>query len=99
MKQELTLDTFGEIMDNFLKKHEIRMQIMLPEGSLRPEVADNTSLGPVMQFYIILNTIDTVVRELASDMNIDTDSSEWENTVDNILALVKDSILHPEEEA
>lgn len=99
MKKELTLDDFGEIMNGFLKEHKIQMQITLPEGTLTPKVVDNTGLGPVIWFYILLNTVNVVVRELASDMNIDTDSSEWENAVDNILALVKNSILHPEEEA
>ena len=42
---ELDLDKFGEIMDDFLKKNEIRMLITLPEGSIEPVVEDNVDLA------------------------------------------------------
>ena len=40
-QEELTLEKFGEIMDEFLKNNEIRMLITLPEGTVEPQIQDN----------------------------------------------------------
>lgn len=99
-KRELNLDTFGEIMDEFLKENKIQMLITIPEGSITPEIESNTRLGPVVHFYILLEALTTVVKETVDMMSIDAGSPEWEHTVDAILSLIKQDIMDskPKEE-
>lgn len=99
-KRELNLDTFGEIMDEFLKENKIQMLITIPKGSITPEVESNTRLGPVVHFYILLEALTTVVKETVDVMSIDAGSPEWEHTVDVMLSLVRQGIMDskPEEE-
>ena len=97
-KRELNLDTFGEIVDEFLKENEIQMLITIPEGSITPETRDNVGLGPVVHFYILLKALTTVVKETVDAMSINAGSPEWEHTVDVILSLVRQDIMEPEEE-
>ena len=92
-ERELNLDTFGEIVDEFLKENEIQMFITIPKGSITPEVRDNVGLGPVVHFYILLKALTTVVKETVDVMSIDAGSPEWEHTVDAILSLVKQDIM------
>lgn len=99
-KRKLDLDTFGEIVDVFLKENEIQMLITIPEGSITPEIESNTRLGPVVHFYILLKALTTVVKETVDAMSINAGSPEWEHTVDAILSLVKQDIMDskPKEE-
>ena len=99
-KRELGLDTFGEIMDEFLKENKIQMLITIPEGSITPEIESNTRLWPVVHFYILLKALTTVVKEMVDVMSINAGSPEWEHTVDAILSLVKQDIMDskPKEE-
>ena len=97
-KRELNLDTFGEIMDEFLKENKIQMLITIPEGSITPEVRDNVVLGPVVHFYILLKTLTAVVKETVDVMSIDAGSPEWEHTVDVMLYLVKQDIMDSKSE-
>ena len=48
---ELDLDKFGDIMNDFLEKNEIRMLVTLPEGSIEPVVEDNVGLGSTVHFF------------------------------------------------
>ncbi len=90
---ELTLDSFGEIIDNFLKENEIHMLLTLPEGSLDVQAEDNTGLGSTVQFYILLNTIKSIAGDMQKDMGIDPKSHEWEQVVDTLLKMVRDEVL------
>ena len=90
---ELNLDKFGEIMDDFLKENEIRMLITLPEGSIEPVVEENVGLGSTVHFYILLNSIGTVCEQMQKDMGIDKDSVEWANVVHVLLKMVEAELL------
>lgn len=90
---ELDLDKFGEIMDDFLKKNEIRMLITLPEGSIEPVVEDNVGLGSTVHFYILLNSIGTVCQQMQKAMDIDKKSEEWANVVHVLLKMVEAELL------
>ena len=92
-KRELNLDTFGEIVDEFLKENEIQMLITIPKGSITPEMRDNVVLGPVVRFYILLKALTTVAKETVDAMSINAGSPEREHTVDTILSLVKQDIM------
>lgn len=94
---ELDLDKFGEIMDDFLQKNEIRMLITLPEGSIEPVVEDNVDLGSTVHFYILLNSIGTVCQQMQKAMDIDKKSEEWANVVHVLLKMVEAELLEEPE--
>ena len=89
--KKLDLDSFGEIMDKFILENEVGMSIIMPEGTIEPEIQDNTGMGPVMQFYILLNALVAVVKNVTDLTGIEKDARE--DLVDGILALVKKDIM------
>ena len=89
--KKLDLDSFGEIMDKFILENEVGMSIIMPEGTIEPEIQDNTGMGPVMQFYILLNALVAVVKNVTDLMGIEKDARE--DLVDGILDLVKNDIM------
>lgn len=90
---ELDLDKFWAAMDYLLKRNEIRMLIRLPAGSLKPVVRDSEGLGSDVHFYILLNSIGTVCKQMQKDMGIDKDSEEWANVVHALLKMVEAELL------
>ncbi len=98
---KLTLDSFGEIIDGFLKENEIQMLLTMPEGSDDLQIMDNTGMGCVVQFYILLNAIKPIIADLQKQGGIDPKSSEWEKVVDTLLGMVKrevmDATIHDKE--
>lgn len=91
--EKLTLDSFGEIMDQFLRDNEICMLLTLPEGTLDVQVQDNVQLGGTVQFYIMLNAIIPICDAMLKDMGIYRKSAEWEKVVDTLLGMIKDEIM------
>lgn len=98
MNKKLDLDSFGNIVDKFLEENEVTMLLTMPKGTQKVQVMDNTRLGPTVQFYIMLNSITTICKELRNDFGIDVASPEWEHTVNVILGMVKRDILAEDEE-
>ena len=91
--EELTLDSFGEIIDQLLKDNEVCMLLTLPEGTLDVQVQDNVHLGSTVQFYIMLNAIKPICDAVLKDMGIDRKSTEWEEVADTLLGMIKDEIM------
>ena len=89
--KKLDLDSFGEIMDKFILENEVGMSIIMPEGTIEPEIQDNTGAGPVMQLYIMLNALGTVVKNVTDLMGIEKEA--FEDMVDGLLDLVKRDIM------
>lgn len=89
--KELNLDSFGEIMDQFILENEVGMSIIMPEGTIEPEIQGNTGAGPVMQLYIMLNALGSVVKNVTDLMGIKKDACE--DMVDAMLGLVKQDIM------
>lgn len=88
----MDLDKFGEIIDNFLKDNDIAMWITVPEGTLDPVIKDNTDMGPVIKFYILLIALKAIGKQLKSEMGI-TSQEEWGKAIDGILKLVKKDLM------
>lgn len=88
----MDLDKFGEIIDNFLKDNDVSMLINIPEGTLDPIVKDNTDMGSVIKFYILLIALKAIGKQLRSDMGIAL-QGEWEGAIDGILKLVKKDLM------
>ena len=89
--KKLDLDSFGEIMDKFILDNDISLLINMPVGTVEPEIQDNTGMGHVMQFYILLNALVAVVKNVTDLMGIEKDARE--DLVDGILDLVKRDIM------
>ena len=97
MSEKLTIEKFGEIMDDFLnlKENEINMLITLPEGSIEPQIQDNIAMGCVVQFYILLATLPTVFKEMFRMMNLD--ETKEESLIDSMLEMVKGEVMKQNE--
>ena len=93
MDKKLDLDSFGGIIDAFLKENAIQMLLTMPEGTLDVQVQDNTGLGAVVQFYILLQSIRPVSAAILELMKIDNTSPEWRNVVDSLLGLVRNELM------
>lgn len=92
---ELNLDTFGEIMDKFINDAHIQLLIDMPEGTTEARLKDNTGMGSVMQFYIILNAVEAIYKDMLNQMDIkDSDDA----LLDSLLDLLKQSIKGKEED-
>lgn len=90
---KLDLDSFGEIMDQFLKDNEIQMLLTMEKGTLDVSVEDNVLLGSVVRFYILLRAINSICDSMRKDMGIDGKSTEWAEVVDVLLQMVKEEML------
>lgn len=93
--KKLDMDSFGEIMDKFILENEVGMSIIMPEGTIEPEIQDNIGMGPVMQFYIVLNALVDITKNVTDLMGIEKDARE--DMVDGILGLVKKDIMEAQE--
>ncbi len=62
----LDIDTFGKVIDGFLSDNHVQMMIDIPEGTLDVNLTDNTNLGGVVQFYLLLNAIPAAIKNMAS---------------------------------
>ena len=93
--KKLDVDSFGEIMDKFILENEVGMSIIMPEGTIEPEIQDNIGMGPVMQFYIVLNALVDITKNVTDLMGIEKDGREY--LVDGILDLVKKDIMEAQE--
>ena len=89
--KKLDLDSFGEIIDKFILDNDISLLINMPAGTIEPEIQGNTGMGTVMQFYIVLNALVAVVKNVTDLMGIEKDARE--DLVDEILCLVKKDIM------
>lgn len=98
MNKKLDLDTFSEVVDKFLEENEVEMLLAMPKGIQTVQVKDNVNLGPTVQFYILLNSIEAICKELRTLIGIDTASPEWEHTVNVMLGMVKREILTEDED-
>lgn len=98
MNKKLDLDSFGDIVGKFLEENEVKMLLTMPKGTQTVQVKDNVNLGPSVQFYIMLNSITTICKELRNLLGIDTASPEWEHAVNVMLGMVKRDILEEDEE-
>ena len=60
----MDIDSFGEIMDKFLKENDIKMLIEMPKGTLKAEVRNNCEMPGVVDLYILLNVENELIERL-----------------------------------
>lgn len=93
MSKKLDLDSFGEMIDEFLKDNVIQMLLTIPAGTMDVQVRDNTGMGAVVQFYILLNAISSVGAAALELVKIDNTSPNRGNVVDALLRLVRNELM------
>lgn len=95
-KKKLDIDTFGEIIDEFLKNNPVRMVVDLPEGKDIPEIIDNTGMGPVIQFYLLLKALKVCLSEFIEVVN--PDKKKVPEMLDAMLEMVRHECLEGKNE-
>ena len=92
--RELDLETFGSIMDDFIKDFDCKMLIEFPKGNKDPVVKDNMGGGPVLAFYFILKAITPTLRDLFAMLSEKgSESFDKEKLADTMLEMVKAEIM------
>ena len=90
---KLNLDTFGDIIDEFITKNDCKMMIEFPEGSSEPKVIDNMGIGPVGALYFCLKAIPQTFRDLCQTLKLDLHDTGREKLADAIGEMVKKELL------
>ena len=88
--EELNIDTFGKIMDEFIKENHVQLLIDLPEGTNEPQIRNNTRLGGVVNFYILMAALKPIYKDIHDTL---LDHSKHEQFIDAILKLVKAELM------
>ena len=90
---KLNLDTFGDIVDEFITKNDCKMLIEFPAGESSPRISDNIGIGPVGSLYFCLKAITPTFQDLCKGLGLSLDSSEREQLADAICSLIKAELL------
>ncbi len=86
---ELTLEDFGEIVDDFLTKNHIQMLVEMPKGTQDVTIIDNAKAGPAVHFYILLKALPAVFKKITEITEINLE----EDFINTTLGMVKSEIL------
>lgn len=92
-QEGLTLDTFGDIVDEFITKNDCKMLIEFPTGESSPKISDNMGIGPVGALYFCLKAINPTFRDLCKGLNLSADAVDREKLADAICSLIRAELL------
>ena len=92
----LTIEKFGKIVDDFLNDNHIQMIIEMKEGTRKAIIEDNTGMGSVIQFYILMHGMAQCMDIMMDDMEIEKEGKP--KMVDGILEILKNELLSEEGE-
>ena len=65
--KHLDIDTFGEIMDDFIQKSEVALLIRKKENSKEWDVM-GAGCGAIMDFYIFLNALGPILENMLEEL-------------------------------
>lgn len=69
MGETLTLDKFGELIDEFIENNELQILMTSPVGTQEVEFQDNHGCGDVLNFYFVLQAVITAGKNLKKGMD------------------------------
>lgn len=95
MNDSIGLDKLTEIINEVLTKQHITMMIDMPKGTQECTIKDNTIMGPVAQFYILIAAMKTAYMGFAKIV----DAKKEEELIDGVFDLLKKDILETLKEA
>lgn len=75
IKKHLDLDTFGEIMDEFIKKSHVALMVEKEDDS-EEWTCRGVGCGAVMDFYIFLNALIPIHLKMLEEMHGEIDSEK-----------------------
>ena len=87
---KLDIDSFGAIIDGFLKETDVKLLVKMPEGSDDVEIDDNIGAGPVMWHYILTKAFGKTLETLCGSM---LDRKKMPDYLDAIFDVVKKDVL------
>ena len=93
-QKHLDLDTFGEIMDDFIHKNKVGLMVLKEADSDDWEVT-GVGMGAVMDFYIFLNALEPIYLAMLEQMEGRMDA---EKLAESLSDLVKKCMITAAEE-
>lgn len=90
MGKTLDLDTFGEIMDDIIKRSDTKLLIEMPEGTQEATVT-GTGIA-TLDFYIQLNAIIPTLAQVIRDMS-GKEELDVEGVLDGVFEMMKHDII------
>ena len=93
-QKHLDLDTFGEIMDDFIHKSKVGLMVLKEANSDDWEVT-GVGMGAVMDFYIFLNALEPIYLAMLEQMEGRMDA---EKLAESLSDLMKECMITAAEE-
>lgn len=94
-QKQLDLDTFGEIMDEFIHENEVGLAVLKEANSDNWEVK-GAGVGAVMDFYIFLNALEPMFVAMLDQMKWEINP---EKLAESLSELIKQSMIAAAEKA
>ncbi|MEE0141183.1 MAG: hypothetical protein U0I41_05665 [Coprococcus sp.] len=88
----MDIDSFGEIMDKFLKENDIKMLIEMPKGTLKAEVRNNCEMPGVVDLYILLNALPSVFETVFDQIENDNKTNQ-RDIVHAMMKMVENELI------
>lgn len=88
----MDIDSFGEIMDKFLKENDIKMLIEMPKGTLKAEVRNNCEMPGVVDLYILLNALPSVFETVFDQIENDNKTNQ-RDIVHDMMKMVENELI------
>lgn len=88
----MDIDSFGEIMDKFLKENDIKMLIEMPKGTLKAEVRNNYEMLGVVDLYILLNALPSVFETVFDQIENDNKTNQ-RDIVHDMMKMVENELI------
>ncbi|MBQ1772277.1 MAG: hypothetical protein II000_10110 [Clostridia bacterium] len=93
-RKHLDLDTFGEIIDDFIHKNEVGLMVLKEANSDDWEVT-GVGMGAVMDFFIFLNALEPIYLAMLEQMEGRIDA---EKLAESLSDLMKECMITAAEE-
>ena len=94
---KLDIDSFGEIIDSYIKEEHTGLLIDFPEGTKTPVLKCTAGPSSTIQFYMMLHAAPVLIKQMIEE--IDLDPKRIESLVDSIYRdVIRPSILDALEE-
>ncbi|MEI3374627.1 MAG: hypothetical protein V8R00_01580 [Coprococcus catus] len=90
--KENDIDGFCEIMEKFLKENDIKVLTEMPEGTLKAEVKNNCGIPGIVDLYILLNALPSVF-ECTFEMIGNDNKYDQRYLVREMMWMVEDGLI------
>ena len=87
---KLNMEVFADIMNKFIEENHIQMLIDMPEGTQEVTIEDNAELGTAVQYFILLQAMKQVYRELLQVNPMEDNGADF---LDTVFEMLKSELL------